>query len=120
MRFLLAAQEQIAQAAFKRQQAVESGEQVIIGVNRFEEGEDADAGLQAVDQQVEKAQLQRLARVKAERDSGAVARHMAALTQIAQGDGNLLPPIIDCVRAYATLGEISQALKAVFGEYRPR
>jgi methylmalonyl-CoA mutase N-terminal domain/subunit len=68
---------------------------------------------------VEQTQLQRLARVKAERDSVAVTRSLAALAEIAPGQGNLLPPIIDCVRGYATLGEISGALKAVFGEYRP-
>ena len=68
---------------------------------------------------MEQTQLQRLARVKAERDSDAVARNLAALTEIALSTGNLLPPIIDCVRTYATLGEISQTLKSVFGEYRP-
>ncbi len=112
-------QEQIARAAFDRQQAVDSGQQVIVGVNRFEQEEDPAASLQTVDPQVEQTQLQRLVRIKAERDPDAVARSLAALTKIALGTGNLLPPIIDCVRAYATLGEISGALKAVFGEYRP-
>ncbi|MCH7529488.1 MAG: methylmalonyl-CoA mutase, partial [Candidatus Marinimicrobia bacterium] len=81
--------------------------------------EDTDTTTQSIDLQVEQNQLERLARVKAERDSEAVARNLAALTEIARGNGNLLPPIIDCVRGYTTLGEISQALKAVFGEYRP-
>ena len=112
-------QEQIAQAAFEKQQAVESGRQVIVGVNRFEQEEDTDTSTQSIDPQVEQNQLERLARVKAERDSEAVTRNLAALSEIARGNGNLLPPIIDCVRAYTTLGEISQALKAVFGEYRP-
>ncbi len=112
-------QEQIAQAAFDRQQAVDSGRQVIVGVNRFEQEEDTANSLQTIDPQVEQTQLQRLARVKAERDAKAVTRSLAALTEIASGEGNLLPPIIDCVRARATLGEISGALKVVFGEYRP-
>ena len=112
-------QEQIAQAAFEKQQAVESGRQVIVGVNRFEQEEDTDTTTQSIDLQVEQNQLERLARVKAERDSKAVGRNLAALSEIARGNGNLLPPIIDCVRGYTTLGEISQALKAVFGEYRP-
>ncbi len=111
--------EQIAGAAYAFQQAVEKGERVIVGVNRFEEDEPPVASLQDINPAVERAQLERLARIKSERSSTDVTTSLAALETAARGDDNLLPPIIDCTRAYATLGEISQTLRQVFGEYRP-
>jgi len=111
--------EQIAGAAYAYQQAIESGEQVIVGMNRFEEDEPPVASLQNIDPAVERAQLERLARIKSERNSTEVAASLAALDTAARGDDNLLPPIINCTRANATLGEISLTLREVFGEYQP-
>ncbi|MEE9465641.1 MAG: methylmalonyl-CoA mutase family protein [Candidatus Neomarinimicrobiota bacterium] len=111
--------EQIAGAAYAYQQAVESGERVIVGMNRFEEDEPPVASLQDIDPAVERTQLERLARIKNERSSVDVAASLAALAIAARGNDNLLPPIINCTRAYATLGEIALSLREVFGEYRP-
>jgi len=77
------------------------------------------ASLQDIDPAVERAQLERLARIKNERSSADVTTSLAALETAARGDDNLLPPIIDCTRVNATLGEISQSLRRIFGEYRP-
>jgi methylmalonyl-CoA mutase N-terminal domain/subunit len=72
-----------------------------------------------VNPEVERAQVQRLGAVKAERDNAAVAASLARLRDAARGDGNLLPPIVEAVKAYATLGEMCGVLRQVFGDYQP-
>ena len=100
---------QIQDVAFDRQQEIESGDRVVVGVNRFE-----------VDEQQEAHQRERLQAVKDERDDEAVDAALAAVADAAVGDDNLLPPIVDAVKAYATVGEVSDVLRDEFGEYRPR
>jgi methylmalonyl-CoA mutase N-terminal domain/subunit len=112
-------QREIQEAAWRQQREVDEGQRVIVGVNKFQlEGEEPRP-LFRVNPEVERAQIQRLRTVKAERDEAAVQAALAALKEVAQGDGNLVPPILDAVRAYATLGEMCGVLREVFGDYRP-
>ena len=111
---------QIQDVAFERQQEIESGDRVVVGVNRFEVDDDPHVDVEEVDEQQETRQQERLASVKAERDDEAVDAALAAVADAAAGDQNLLPPIVDAVKAYATVGEISDVLREVFGEYRPQ
>ncbi|MEE9162127.1 MAG: methylmalonyl-CoA mutase family protein [Candidatus Neomarinimicrobiota bacterium] len=110
-------QEQIARSAYRFQQAVEAGERVIVGVNRFTEDEGGEGTFQALDPQGVRGQLRRLEQVKAER-GGDAARALEELKAAAAGEDNLMPPILAAVRAYATLGEVSDTLRDVFGEYQ--
>ncbi len=99
---------------------LEQGKQVIVGVNRFEAEEPEAASLQAIDTLAVKAQLRRLRRVKAERSDKDIHRALESLKSAAQINDNFLPPILDAVRVYATLGEISDTLREVFGEYKSK
>ena len=111
---------QIQDVAFDRQQEIESGDRVVVGVNRFEVDEDPHVDVEEVDEQQEAHQRERLQAVKDERDDEAVDAALAAVADAAVGDDNLLPPIVDAVKAYATVGEVSDVLRDEFGEYRPR
>jgi methylmalonyl-CoA mutase N-terminal domain/subunit len=111
-------QREIGEAAYREQQEVESGRRVIVGTNRFQmSGEPAQAILK-VDPEVLTRQQARLARVRAERDGPRVEAALSALGQAAAGSGHLLPRILDCVRAYATVGEICDTLRSRFGVYQ--
>ena len=111
---------EIARSAYEFQNAVERGEQVIVGVNRLTIDEPDAASLQAIDTLAVKAQLRRLRRVKAERSDKDIHRVLESLKIAAQINDNLLPPILDAVRVYVTLGKISHALREVFGEYKSK
>ncbi|MCH7574256.1 MAG: methylmalonyl-CoA mutase [Candidatus Marinimicrobia bacterium] len=112
--------EEIARSAFATQQAIDSGEQIVVGVNRFAVDEPPQDGQPLAASKTVEDQLRRLAEVKAGRSRHAV-RHALELLERAAADPatNLLPPILECVEIYATLGEIAAALKNVFGEYEP-
>jgi len=110
-------QGEIEQAAFRWQQDVESGERVIVGVNRFTEGEEEPIELHRLDPAAEKRQLERTARVRAERNSDETERTVEAVRAAARGDGNLLVPMREALRARATIGEISNVLREEFGTY---
>ncbi len=112
-------QNQIAEASWKYQQRVDQGDEVVVGVNDFQEGGDQPQTIFSVDRRLVDEQLARLAHHRRERDPEAVASAIAGLKAACEGDANLLPPILDAVRAYATLGEICGAMREVFGEYRP-
>ncbi|HHY60070.1 MAG TPA: methylmalonyl-CoA mutase, partial [Clostridia bacterium] len=112
-------QKEIADAAYRYQQAVETGERIIVGVNAFAEPEEIpDIEVLRIDPQVETEQINNLRHLKAARDNEQVAATLQRLKEGAQGTANLMPLIMDCVRAYATLGEIVGVLKEVFGTYR--
>jgi methylmalonyl-CoA mutase N-terminal domain/subunit len=111
-------QRQIENSAYDYQMEIERGERVIVGVNKFEVSEEAKPPLLRVDPAVEDAQVQRLALVKQERNNAAVQSSLQALGKAAKLDDNLMPLIQDAVREYATLGEICNVLRDVFGEYR--
>ncbi len=110
---------EIADSAYRFEREVGAGRRIIVGVNAFTEGGDASPqGALRIDPAVEEHQLRRLARVRSERDPGAVSRSMSALTACALDPArNLMPPLIEAVRAHATEGEIVAALAGVFGRH---
>jgi methylmalonyl-CoA mutase N-terminal domain/subunit len=111
-------QRQIQEAAYHSQRRIEAGEQIVVGVNKFMDDEVHTPDLQRIDPQGERDQVARVARLRAERDAGAYEASLRALAETARGDGNLVPAIIDAVKARATLGEISDTLRVAFGEHR--
>jgi methylmalonyl-CoA mutase, N-terminal domain len=111
-------QREIAASAYRYQQEVESQRRTVVGVNLFGGQEPATIPLLRMDPQGEKRQRERLARVRRERDPERLAGSLDALRTAALGDQNLMPFILDAVRAYGTLGEICDVLRDVFGEYR--
>ena len=112
-------QEAIARSAYELQKAQESGERVVVGVNRFTD-ESTPLAIDTPDfSALESQQRARLADLKRRRDAKAVKATLGAVSQAAAGSGPLLPSIIDAVRARATLGEISDVLREVWGVYRP-
>jgi methylmalonyl-CoA mutase, N-terminal domain len=111
-------QMEIQKSAYEYQQAVESGEQVVVGVNRFQTTEEQSIPTMRIDPEIERSQIARLNSLRARRDS---AKSQAALEEVerrARGAENLMPGILAAVEAYATVGEISDALRRAFGEYR--
>jgi methylmalonyl-CoA mutase N-terminal domain/subunit len=112
-------QAQIAEASWEFQRRVDDHQQVIVGVNDFLEGGEQRPTIFSVDRRLVDEQLRRLAHHRAARDQARVAATLAALEQACRGTENLLPPILEAVRAYATLGEICGAMRKVFGEYHP-
>jgi methylmalonyl-CoA mutase N-terminal domain/subunit len=112
-------QREIQESAYRHQQAVESGERIVVGVNRFQVREERHLRALRIDESVQRAQAQRLKQLRVERDSSAVTRALRELEVAAAGDDNLMPYILQAVEAYATLGEICAVLRRVFGEHRP-
>jgi methylmalonyl-CoA mutase N-terminal domain/subunit len=110
---------EIQTAAYLYQRAVESGEQVIVGVNQFTVDEDVQPEILRVDPAIEAAQRERLAALRATRDNERVSALRARLAESAKGRENLMPLIIACVDADVTTGEVCNTLREVFGEYRP-
>src|SRR5574341_13748 len=112
-------QKAIQEEAYRFQCEVEKGRRIVVGVNAFsEETASPSPPLFRVSAEVADRQRGRLAAVRRERDSGAVTRTLAALRDAAEGNGNLMPPILAAVKAYATIGEICGVLRDVFGTYR--
>jgi len=110
-------QREIAEAAYRYQREVQAGRRVIVGVNRYQVDEPISIPLLQVDEAVQEAQIRRVQEVRRTRDNTEVRSRLAALRDAARGSGNLMYPILDAVRAYATLGEIMDTLREVFGEY---
>jgi methylmalonyl-CoA mutase, N-terminal domain len=115
-------QGEIADASYQYQHAIEQGERVIVGVNRFAETEEQHIEqtieLLQIDETAEQRQIDRLAEVRRRRSGSEVEKTLGALRHAAEGTENTMPYILDAVRAYATVGEICLALKDVFGSYR--
>jgi methylmalonyl-CoA mutase N-terminal domain/subunit len=111
------AQRQIQDVAFERQREIESGDRIIVGVNEYEVDEDPKENIEEVSEEEQQSQRERVAEIRADRDSEAVDAALAALKDAAESDQNVMPYIIDAVKAYATTGEICNALRDVFGEY---
>jgi methylmalonyl-CoA mutase N-terminal domain/subunit len=110
-------QQQMADAAFRYQQQLEKGEKVIVGVNRYVTDDDEPLEILRISAEVEREQRAELARRRAARDQGEVEAAVAALRAAAGTDDNLIPLLVDAARAEVTLGEMSDALKQVWGEY---
>jgi len=113
---------QIQDSAFDYQRQVESGERIIVGVNRFQmgTGEPGQAAIPTfrLDSRIEQGQIDRLREVRAGRDKSAVEDRLQRLKNTAHGSSNLMPAILDAAEHYATVGEISDAMRSIFGEYR--
>ena len=110
-------QGEIEQAAFRYQQEIESGERVVVGVNRYVEAETEPIELHRLDPEAERRQLERTARVRAERNAEAAQAALAEVGRVAKGTDNLLPPMREALRARCTIGEICEALREEFGTF---
>lgn len=111
-------QSEIQEAAVQQQQDIESGTRVVVGVNKFRSDEEPEPIIFRVNTELSRGQMERLRRVRETRDSAKAAAALRALHATARGEGNLMPAILDAVRAYATLGEICGELRKTWGEYR--
>jgi methylmalonyl-CoA mutase N-terminal domain/subunit len=111
-------QREIQEAAYRVQLAIDSGDQVVVGVNRFTDDQPATPPTHRIDPEGERRQVDRVRAVRAERSAERWAAAMDELEQVAGADGNLMPAILEAVRAYATVGEISDRLRVAWGEHR--
>jgi methylmalonyl-CoA mutase N-terminal domain/subunit len=111
-------QRRIQESAYRYQREVESEQRIIVGLNRFVDETGERGPIQRIDPDAERAQVERLGRVRTERDPGAWARALDRLEDAARGDANLMEPIVEAVAAYATVGEISDRLRAAWGTHR--
>jgi methylmalonyl-CoA mutase N-terminal domain/subunit len=111
-------QREIHEAAYRWQKRVESGDAVVVGVNSYTESEAARPPVLKVDASAEKSRRERLASLRARRDGDRALRALAEVESTARGDGNLMPSILEAVMAEATLGEIADRLRAVFGQHQ--
>ncbi|MFO7926802.1 MAG: acyl-CoA mutase large subunit family protein [Halobacteriota archaeon] len=111
-------QRQIQDTAFERQREIETGERIIVGVNEFKVDEEPQEDIEEVSEQEQREQRERVEEIRETRDNEAVEDALAELKTAAEGDENVMPSIIDAVKAYATTGEICNAMRDVFGEYQ--
>jgi methylmalonyl-CoA mutase N-terminal domain/subunit len=111
-------QREIQDSAYKYQREIEREERVVIGLNKFQVEEEKPTNLLRVDPSVRVDQIERLKALKSSRDETGVQKSLANLKQRAEGNDNLLPHILEAVKTYATLGEICDVLREVFGEYQ--
>jgi len=111
-------QKQIQDVAFDRQREIETGERIIVGVNEFEVDEEPKEDIEEVSEAEQRQQRERLESLRESRDNEAVEDALAALKDAAEGEENVMPYIVDAVKEYATTGEICNAMRDVFGEYR--
>lgn len=112
-------QREIQDSAYRYQREIEKGERVVVGVNKFQIEEESPKDLLRVDPAVRLSQIERLKELRSERDNGRVKDILGELKKAAEGSNNLMPIILDAVKAYGTLGEICDTLREVFGEYQP-
>ncbi len=113
-------QTEIQRSAYRFNQQMEAGERVVVGVNKFQADEPEVTGLLTIDQRVQEEQVRFLHNVRAKRDGAKCETALAQLRRAAKGESNLLPPILEAVRAYTSVGEICNELRGVFGEYQER
>jgi methylmalonyl-CoA mutase N-terminal domain/subunit len=111
-------QRQIQGSAYRTQQEVERGDRIVVGVNRFRDEGSATPTLQRIDPEGERRQVDAVRRVRAERDPAAWTATLRRLEDCARGDENVLPALIEAVEAYATVGEVSDRLRSIWGEHR--
>jgi methylmalonyl-CoA mutase N-terminal domain/subunit len=111
-------QNEIARASYNYQNAVESQEKIIVGVNKFTEKEEAPTGLLRIDDSIRKVQSEKLAKLRAKRNNEAVKASLKNIKQASMDDKNIMPFVIEAVENYATLGEIADSLREIYGEYQ--
>jgi methylmalonyl-CoA mutase N-terminal domain/subunit len=112
-------QREIQQAAYTFQQAIEAESDIVVGVNAFVVDDDEAIEMLKINPEGERRQCEKLEALKSRRDNEAVAKTLAGVTEAARGTDNLMPKIIDAVRVYATLGEISDAMREIYGSFTP-
>jgi methylmalonyl-CoA mutase N-terminal domain/subunit len=110
-------QREIADASFRLQEEIESGERIVVGVNRYEQDEEREQDILRIPPELERKQIGRVQAARTRRDSAAVETTLAKLREAAAGESNLIEPLLDCARAHATEGEIVGSLQQVFGTY---
>lgn len=113
-------QKVITDGAIRRQRELERGERVSVGVNRFVSGDPLPDATFSLNSETGRRQIENLARLRRERDQGRVREALHHVGEVAAAGGNLVPPVLEAVRAYATIGEVSGVLRSVFGEYESR
>jgi len=106
------------QSAWETQKEIDSGEQVVVGVNRYATGEEIEMPSFQVDASVEREQLENLSQLKRERNQQAVTKNLKKVLIAGQKNENLVPSLIEAVKAYATIGEICGVLRELYGEYK--
>ncbi|HKZ50907.1 MAG TPA: methylmalonyl-CoA mutase family protein, partial [Dehalococcoidia bacterium] len=111
-------QKEIQENSYRVQQETDEGRRVVVGLNRFTTDEERPTGILRIHEEVLRRQLERLKRVRAQRDNARVQRELRLLEDAARSEANLMPALIECVENYVTLGEICQVLRQVFGEQR--
>jgi methylmalonyl-CoA mutase N-terminal domain/subunit len=111
-------QQEIQNAAYEYQQAVDQQQAIVVGVNRFEVEEEKPIPIQRIDPGLEPKQVERLRALRAKRDAAQWKAALAGVEDAARSGANVMPRILDAVEACATVGEISDAMRRVFGEYR--
>jgi methylmalonyl-CoA mutase N-terminal domain/subunit len=111
-------QREIQEAAYQYQRAIETGDATVVGVNRFRADEETPVETMRIDPAAERAQIERVRNLRQRRDAERTEVALTLLEEAARGTENLLPRILSCVEAYATVGEISHRLRRVWGEYR--
>lgn len=111
-------QQEIQNAAYEYQQAVDHEQAVVVGVNRFEVEEEKPIPIQRIDPALEAKQIERLRALRAKRDAGPWQAALKGVEDAARSGANVMPRILEAVEVYATVGEISDAMRRVFGEYR--
>jgi methylmalonyl-CoA mutase N-terminal domain/subunit len=110
-------QQEIAASAYQYQNDIESGEKVLVGVNRFTQQEEIQPNVFRVDDEIRRKQIEKIQRLKAERNNDDVSQALQNLSAAAKGENNLMPYILTAVECYATLGEIADTLRNIFGEH---
>jgi methylmalonyl-CoA mutase N-terminal domain/subunit len=110
-------QQEIQKSAYEYQRAIESGEQVVVGVNRFQAEEERPIPTLRIDPEIERSQAARVKALRSRRDGARAQAALAEIERRARGTENLMPAILAAVEAFATVGEISDALRKPFGEY---
>ena len=111
-------QREIQESSYRYQKGIEGGNKVVVGVNKFVSPYPKPTGLLRLEPEVAKKQMERLAQVKRERDNTAVGAALKRLEEVARGTENTMPAVLECVAAYATIGEVCDVLRGVFGEQR--
>ena len=113
-------QKEIAEAAYRQQKEIEKGEAVMVGVNKFKTEEKVAIEIAKANPKVQKRQVEKLRKLRSERDNKKVGMHLERVRRTAERNEDMMPVLIDAVRAYVTIGELCRVLRELFGEYKPR
>jgi methylmalonyl-CoA mutase N-terminal domain/subunit len=111
-------QTEIQKSAYKYEMEIEENEKIIVGVNKYQVKESEHKDLLKIDIKVQEEQIKFLKKIRSERNNQEVNKNLSALKTVAEGSDNLMPPILEAVRNYASIGEICNTMRTVFGEYK--